>query len=206
MDGTGTPSTLFTTNLTDANSKTLGLFVDDAPVVTAGGSTPSYNAGGAAVTVDSGITVTDDSGITVTPGNVVDLASATVSITNNFQSTGDVLGIPAGDLSAGKITGTNITESYNSATGVLTLSGLDTVANYQTALRDVTFSSTLAGTLHQRADHYVFAASATACGPRGPATDTVDIAVAPVIGGTGNTADFWQSHNAVATLDNAITW
>ena len=47
-----------------------------------------------------------------------------MSVTN-FQS-GDTLGVPAAGL-----TGTNITESYNSATGVLTLSGPDTAAHYQ---------------------------------------------------------------------------
>jgi HlyD family secretion protein len=38
--------------------------------------------------------------------------------------------------------GTNITSSYNAATGVLTLSGEDSVANYQRVLRSVTYNNT----------------------------------------------------------------
>jgi hypothetical protein len=34
-----------------------------------------------------------------------------------------------------------ITGSYDAATGVLTLSGTDTLADYQTAMRSVTFSN-----------------------------------------------------------------
>ena len=39
-------------------------------------------------------------------------------------------------------TGTSITASYNGATGVLTLSGADTAAHYQSVLSSVTFTST----------------------------------------------------------------
>ena len=38
--------------------------------------------------------------------------------------------------------GTSITASYNSSTGVLSLSGLDTFTDYQTVLDTVHFSST----------------------------------------------------------------
>ena len=37
---------------------------------------------------------------------------------------------------------TGVTASYNSGTGVLTLSGTTTIANYQTALRKVTYNNT----------------------------------------------------------------
>ena len=60
------------------------------------------------------------------------LASATVSISGGFFA-GDTL----------NFTNQNgITGSYNSGTGVLTLTGSATVANYQTALHSITFSST----------------------------------------------------------------
>jgi protocadherin Fat 4 len=61
------------------------------------------------------------------------LPSATVQITGNFAAGQDVLGF----------TNTaNITGSYNASTGVLTLTGTDTLAAYTAALRTVTYSNT----------------------------------------------------------------
>ena len=60
------------------------------------------------------------------------MTGATVAITGNFASGQDVLAF------------TNqlgITGNYNSGTGVLTLTGTTTVANYQTALRSVTYEN-----------------------------------------------------------------
>ena len=58
------------------------------------------------------------------------LTGATVSITGNFTAGQDVLGF---------VDQNGITGSYNAATGVLTLSGTATVADYQAALRSVTY-------------------------------------------------------------------
>ena len=62
------------------------------------------------------------------------MSGATVSIAAGFLS-GDV-------LNATNLDGGTIAASYNSATGVLTLSGTDSVAAYQAALDSVTFGST----------------------------------------------------------------
>ena len=70
-----------------------------------------------------------DAGLTVTDADNTNLASATVSITANFVTGEDVLGFTNQN---------GITGSFNAATGVLTLTGSATVANYQTALRSVT--------------------------------------------------------------------
>jgi hypothetical protein len=78
------------------------------------------------------------------------LAAATVTITDFVA--GDELGIgdPAGpppeeqasiNAATGPISGTNITANYNGA-GILTLTGNDTVENYEAALARVQFSST----------------------------------------------------------------
>ncbi|MEH2060844.1 MAG: cadherin-like domain-containing protein [Nostoc sp.] len=73
-----------------------------------------------------------DSGITVSDVDSLNLASATISITSGFASTQDTL----------TFTNQNgITGSYNSSTGILTLTGSDTVANYQTALRTITYTN-----------------------------------------------------------------
>src|SRR4029079_8194413 len=57
--------------------------VNDAPVVANAGNTVSYTQGGAATTVDSGLTVTD--------ADNQNLASATVSITGGTFFAGDTL-------------------------------------------------------------------------------------------------------------------
>ena len=62
------------------------------------------------------------------------LNSLTVSITNLLDGAAESL--------SADTTGTSITASYNSGTGVLTLSGADTVANYQQVLRTVSYNNT----------------------------------------------------------------
>jgi hypothetical protein len=64
---------------------------------------------------------------TVIPGNPV---------------TNDTLLIPAGLLTAGKVTGTNITVTSVAGSGVITLTGVDTAANYQKAIDAVQFLDT----------------------------------------------------------------
>ncbi|MDZ4253503.1 MAG: FG-GAP-like repeat-containing protein [Sulfuritalea sp.] len=60
----------------------------------------------------------------------VTLNGATVTITDNFHATEDILGFS---------NTANIVGSYDAAGGVLTLSGADTLAAYQAALRAVTY-------------------------------------------------------------------
>ena len=94
---------------------------NDVPVVTASGGSTAYIENAAAVTVDGSLTVTDpDSSIT----------SAQVRISANFQA-GDSLNF----VDQNGITG-------SLAASVLTLSGTASVADYQAALRSITFSST----------------------------------------------------------------
>ncbi|MEQ9168487.1 MAG: FG-GAP-like repeat-containing protein [Fulvivirga sp.] len=74
-----------------------------------------------------------DGGLIVSDVDNTTLASATVQITTNFQTSEDVL----------EFTDQNgITGSYNAATGLLTLTGSSSLANYQTALRSVRYSNT----------------------------------------------------------------
>ena len=165
-----------------------GVAVDESPVVTASGTPTNYVEGGNPDTIDTSLTVTSSTAQT--------LAGATVSIANN--QSGDVLSFNGG--SADHFSDGGIISSSFSA-GTLTLSGVASVADYQTALDNVKFTSTAASTAPRTVNFSVtdgLLASNTA-------TDTVDIAAPPTIGGTGNIADFWQSHNAVTMLDNAIT-
>jgi VCBS repeat-containing protein len=99
------------------------------PVVGGTGNTVKFYQGGPATALDSVILVTDPNGDNIT--------GATVTIGGTF-STGDALA-DNGVSNGGTVLG-GITASYNSSTHVLTLSGSDTAADYQTALREVTYS------------------------------------------------------------------
>ncbi|MFL6726999.1 MAG: VCBS domain-containing protein [Sphingomicrobium sp.] len=101
-----------TVNLTGTN---------DAAAVTTSG-TLSYTENQAAAAINPALTISDVDSST--------LAGATVSITGNFASGQDVLGF---------VNQSGITGSYNATTGVLTLTGTATVAQYQAALDSVTY-------------------------------------------------------------------
>ena len=93
-----------------------------APTLTAGG-TVTFTGGGAAVRLDPTLTVND-----VDSGGVL---------------TGATISIGTGHAAVDALTFTNangITGSYNATTGVLTLTGTATIANYQTALESITYS------------------------------------------------------------------
>ncbi|WP_461175385.1 DUF4347 domain-containing protein, partial [Uliginosibacterium flavum] len=99
--------------------------INDAPGLSTTGTTLSYTENAAATAVDSGITVSDiDS---------ANLASAVVQITGNYQNGQDVLAFANQN---------GITGSWNAGTGTLTLTGSASVANYQTALRSITYQNT----------------------------------------------------------------
>ncbi|MFN6528235.1 beta strand repeat-containing protein [Nostoc sp. ChiSLP03a] len=112
-----------TTNSTAVTRNINITAVNDAPIATATNSALAYTENATTV-IDSGITVSD-----VDSANLV---SATVSITNGFASAQDTLAFTNQN---------GITGSYNSSTGVLTLTGSATVANYQTALRSITYTN-----------------------------------------------------------------
>jgi autotransporter-associated beta strand protein len=92
------------------------------PVLTTTPGNTAYAIGGAAVTIDPTLTLVQGGSPTIT--------GATVSINGFINGNADVLAFtPVG----------GITGIYNNTTGVLTLSGSSTAANYETALRSVTF-------------------------------------------------------------------
>src|SRR5262249_21178787 len=114
-----------------------GIVTDIAPVLdldannsNASGAdfSATFTSGGPAIPIaDTDTLITDADGTTI--------ASATITIGINRQSD-DVLSI-VGSLPAG------IPDSgYNASTGVLTLTGAATLADYQTALQQVAYSST----------------------------------------------------------------
>ncbi|GGY14675.1 DUF4347 domain-containing protein [Paludibacterium paludis] len=160
-----------------------------APTLTASGGSSAYSSGtGAAVGVDNGITLSDSDSSTQ--------VSATVSITGNFRSGEDMLAFSNDGSTMG-----NIAASYNSGTGVLTLTssgGTATLAQWQAALRAVTYqNSSLSPNTGSRTVSFSindgFSSSIDV-------TRTVTVAAdaAPVIGNlNGDSATFTEKGSAV---------
>jgi len=99
------------------------------PALTGIPSTPlTYARGTAATTVASGLFVLDNDSI--------NLISATIQVTGNYQNGQDILAATSGS---------GISAAFNTANGTLTLSGLSSLANYQTVLRSVTYKTNSAG-------------------------------------------------------------
>ncbi|MCU1500124.1 MAG: hypothetical protein JWM47_4077, partial [Acidimicrobiales bacterium] len=112
-------------NATGTEATTIAITaINDAPVATAG-NILNFNANaGQPITIDAGISVHDVDSLT--------LSGASVTIAGGFEAANDGLGF---------VNQNGITGSYNSATGVLTLGGTASVADYQAALASVSFSS-----------------------------------------------------------------
>jgi hypothetical protein len=96
------------------------------PTITAGG-TVAYATGGLAAVLDATVTVSD-------PDSAGLLTGGTVTVTaGTFDGDGDIL--------SAITTGTSISLSYNAGSEILTLSGTDTLADYEAVLRSVAFHS-----------------------------------------------------------------
>ncbi|MGI9213676.1 MAG: VCBS domain-containing protein, partial [Methylococcaceae bacterium] len=111
----------------DVNTNTLTITItgiNNYPVITQAHTTASYTEQGTAVTLDSGIVLSDT--------DSTQLSSARISISSGYTA-GDVLGytIPAGS---------GISGSY--ASGTLNFTGTSSLANYQSTLASITYSST----------------------------------------------------------------
>jgi hypothetical protein len=115
------------------NPSTFITELDDLPSLQNIESTAAtYTAGGSAIFITSDLTIGSHPTVTT-------LDSAVIQISNNLDNPDDQLGF-SDQL--------GITGTYTAATGKLLLSGTTSLANYQTALRAVTFSS-LVGTPSQ---------------------------------------------------------
>lgn len=123
-----TPSVLATRTVTVAA-------VDQTPVLSTSAGTTAYTEGQSGVAIDGGLAVSDLDNAT--------LSSATVRITNNHHAAEDRLQF----VNSNAVTFGNIVGSYDSATGTLTLASAGstaTLAQWQAALRVVTYSNTSA--------------------------------------------------------------
>ena len=155
-----------------------------APVVTAGATT-TFEVSGPAETADGALTAIDS-------GSAGNLDGATVTISNGFLS-GDSL----------NFTNQNgITGSFDTVTGILTLTGTSSVADYQTALDSITFSSTV-GSAGSRTLSWTVTDGSTSNGTSNASTSTVDLVLGPQIT-AGVTATF-NGGGSPVTLDGTLT-
>ncbi|MBF0185981.1 MAG: tandem-95 repeat protein, partial [Magnetococcales bacterium] len=91
---------------------------------------PLLTAGNAATFTENGLAQVVDGSVTVSDVDHANLSSATVRISGNYQGGADQLAF---------VDGNGISGSWDGASGVLTLSGVASVADYQAALRSLTF-------------------------------------------------------------------
>ncbi len=164
------------------------------PAISNTGNQVAYTEGGAAVVIDSGLTLSDPNSAT--------LASATVST----GVSGDTLGF----VNQNGITGTFTRDQFGA--GTLALSGTASIANYQAALRSVTYSSisdnpTIFG--NQRAHVVGWQVNDGTAGTVAAAISTVTVAGinnAPVITGSGYASDYTEQNGPnFATVGLALS-
>jgi hypothetical protein len=161
-------------------------------ILSGAGNTVVFNEGTGAVVAAPAITVSDvDSG---------SLASAHVAITSGF--------IP-GDILAATTAGTAISASYDADSGVLTLRGIGTLADYQAVLQSVAYRSTSPnpanyGMSSTRSLAWQVNDGLLDSNPVTSAVHVVGLNQAPVLAGLSNTATFTKGAAAVAAAP-AIT-
>ena len=186
-------------NVSAASASAITLVSPDPVVTTSGGSaafTAGDNTPSTPVVIDSGITLTDPDSST--------LSSATVAITGNFQNGEDVLSFTNDNSTSFG----NITASYNSGTGVLTLTSSGataTVAQWQAALRSVIYTDT-AITPNEATRTISFNVSD---GGNTSSTSTRSITVSPTdqtpILGTSNSTTNYTANASAVVVDAGIT-
>ena len=165
--------------------------VNDQPVIANVETTPlSYQAQSPPVAITSSLTISDDDDSTI--------AGATVSITSGFDSGADTL----------SFTNQNgITGSYDASTGVLTLSGDASLADYQAALRSVEFS-TSDNSASPAARTISFQVTDSEGATSNTATRTIDVteaAMPPVISNVETTPLSYQSQTPPVAITSSLT-
>lgn len=170
----------------------------DVTVPLSADATPQISAGGSVLYVEQSSPVVIASALGVSDADSANLVGATVTISIGFIA-GDTLGFSNQN---------GISGSYDPSSHVLTLSGTASVADYQAALRSVTFYSpsddpTNGGNYNRTIG---FSASdGNTSSP--PATVTVNVGPvddAPVLAGAGNTVGYAALAPPVV-IDGALT-
>jgi hypothetical protein len=207
----------FSSTSTTYGSRTISFSTSDGTKTSAAASDTINMTAPPAITTDSGSAafvagdnttstpVAVDSGLTVTDGSAATLSQVTVAITGGFQSGKDELSFTNDGVTMGNIA----EQSYNSATGVMTLtssSASATLAQWQSALQSVTFTNT-AVTPDNTTRTIGFTATDGAGNTSATATRTVtvtDTDQTPIVTTTGGTTNYVGASSAV-TIDGHVT-
>jgi autotransporter passenger strand-loop-strand repeat protein len=157
------------------------------------GDTATYSQGGAPTALDGNLVLSDSSGAS--------LVSATVSIGSGFL---------AGDVLAANTSGTNISASYDPTTGVLTLSGTDSLSDYQAVLNSVTFTAaafdpTAGGSDTSRTIIWAVGDGTNVSSDVASVVDLIAAEAPPVISQVGNIVRYVQGSGAQSLLDAGLT-
>ena len=186
--GTATPgltSTITIVAVDDAS--TLDLDADDS---TASGTSfaGSWTQGGGPVAIVDGDAVIADV-------DSADLTRLVVTLVNPMDGAHEQL---TADTS-----GTNIVASYDAGTGTLTLSGVDSVANYQTVLGTIRYDNAASNPNAVDRTLRVVAEDATGAGP--VATSTIQVSATTNVGLVGH-YQFDEGTGTVAVDSTAFAW
>ena len=116
------------------------------------------------------VAIVDSAALTISDPDDTMLTTALVTLTNHLDGDDETLYAPPGS--------SGITSSYNSSTGVLTLSGTDTIANYQQVMRGIVYRNVASSP--DLAPRIINFAVSDGTGFSAPVTSTV-IVVSPAI-------------------------
>jgi hypothetical protein len=170
-----------------SDTDNLLILFNQPPVVTTNAvGTTGFTEGGPATAIDAALTVSD--------GDDTNLVTATIDISAGFQ-TGDTLAFSNQN---------GISGSYNSGTGVLTLTGSSTVANYQAALRSVTFSTGNDDPTTSRTVRFVINDASDTSAPATRGITITPVNDAPTLTPSGSTPTYTEDGSAVV-VDGGIT-
>ncbi|HVE06910.1 MAG TPA: DUF4347 domain-containing protein, partial [Paraburkholderia sp.] len=167
---------------------------DQTPLLTTSGTTTGYVTGHPATAIDGSVAISDLDNTTQSSG--------TVSITGGLQG-GDTLSF----INTNSALFGNIGASYNSATGVLTLTsagGVATNAQWANALSAVTFSSSSVVGGNRTISFAVNDGTKTSVA----GTDTVNVVAPPVVTTDSGSAAFVAGDNTAGTpvaIDSGLT-
>ncbi|MCM2485194.1 DUF4347 domain-containing protein [Burkholderia glumae] len=169
---------------------------DQSPILTDSGGATSFtsadNTTSTPVAVDSALTLSDLDSAT--------MASATVSITGNYHAGEDVLALGSGSFG-------DITATFNSSTGTLTLTsaGASTIAQWQAALRSVTYTDTAA--VPQTNSRTITFSVNDGTKPSNASSKLVTVTATPqtpLLGGTASSVSYLPGQAAIP-LDSGMT-
>jgi hypothetical protein len=163
--------------------------VPAGPTVTPSGNTASFTGGATPIVLDSGITLSDPESSTI--------SSATITTTGFSE---DTYG-----FSLPPTMSSTITQGQNGqgAVNVITLTGLDTVADYQAALRSITYQDTAGGnaTQGQRTLSVTINDGITTAS----ASEHVNVSIAAPSLTVGGTAAAYTAGGPAVAIDSGLT-